>query len=119
MEECKSGFRSTMLSYVGAGSISLPSHEAPKLLVSLPLLFEPGRRIEGDSEFSWVRTAKLVSRNLRWRQLKWTVRLRSHNVPNQTYTTTQHEEVIDRKSTRLNSSHLGISYAVFCLQKTD
>src|SRR5258705_3683342 len=23
----------------------------------------------------------------------------------------------DRKSTRLNSSHLGISYAVFCLQK--
>src|SRR5258705_2347228 len=24
---------------------------------------------------------------------------------------------IDRKSTRLNSSHLGISYAVFCLQK--
>src|ERR1035441_6116022 len=26
-------------------------------------------------------------------------------------------EVIDRKSTRLNSSHLGISYAVFCLQK--
>src|ERR1039458_10770696 len=24
----------------------------------------------------------------------------------------------DRKSTRLNSSHLGISYAVFCLQKT-
>src|SRR5262245_64177233 len=27
----------------------------------------------------------------------------------------QHEE--DRKSTRLNSSHLGISYAVFCLKK--
>src|ERR1039458_7731961 len=26
--------------------------------------------------------------------------------------------VIDRKSTRLNSSHLGISYAVFCLKKT-
>ena len=27
------------------------------------------------------------------------------------------EEVLDRKSTRLNSSHLGISYAVFCLKK--
>src|SRR5258705_2028153 len=27
----------------------------------------------------------------------------------------QHEK--DRKSTRLNSSHLGISYAVFCLEK--
>src|SRR5262245_64047687 len=29
-------------------------------------------------------------------------------------------DVADRKSTRLNSSHLGISYAVFCLkQKTN
>src|ERR1035438_10718736 len=27
------------------------------------------------------------------------------------------DESIDRKSTRLNSSHLGISYAVFCLKK--
>src|SRR5262245_63313755 len=27
------------------------------------------------------------------------------------------ETEIDRKSTRLNSSHLGISYAVFCLKK--
>src|SRR5436853_5067321 len=27
------------------------------------------------------------------------------------------EDAIDRKSTRLNSSHLGISYAVFCLKK--
>src|SRR5258705_611094 len=25
---------------------------------------------------------------------------------------------LERKSTRLNSSHLGISYAVFCLEKT-
>src|SRR5439155_26980349 len=27
------------------------------------------------------------------------------------------EPVIDRKSTRLNSSHVAISYAVFCLKK--
>src|SRR5262245_64755991 len=27
---------------------------------------------------------------------------------------TRQEQLIDRKSTRLNSSHLGISYAVFC-----
>src|SRR5438045_8364055 len=27
------------------------------------------------------------------------------------------EDGTDRKSTRLNSSHLGISYAVFCLKK--
>src|SRR5438477_9437982 len=26
-------------------------------------------------------------------------------------------EVLDRKSTRLNSSHMSISYAVFCLKK--
>src|SRR5438045_7654618 len=29
----------------------------------------------------------------------------------------QAETLLDRKSTRLNSSHLGISYAVFCLKK--
>src|SRR5258707_10641020 len=28
-----------------------------------------------------------------------------------------HTEVLDRKSTRLNSSHANISYAVFCLKK--
>src|SRR5207249_11958246 len=27
------------------------------------------------------------------------------------------EELLDRKSTRLNSSHVSISYAVFCLKK--
>src|SRR5262245_65282891 len=27
------------------------------------------------------------------------------------------DQAVDRKSTRLNSSHLGISYAVFCLKK--
>src|SRR3989454_2837857 len=29
----------------------------------------------------------------------------------------RHTQVLDRKSTRLNSSHLVISYAVFCLKK--
>src|SRR5699024_12875198 len=28
-----------------------------------------------------------------------------------------HTETVDRKSTRLNSSHVSISYAVFCLKK--
>src|ERR1035441_9358851 len=32
-------------------------------------------------------------------------------------TLTRREPESDRKSTRLNSSHLGISYAVFCLKK--
>src|SRR5436305_8715016 len=30
---------------------------------------------------------------------------------------TPHSEIRDRKSTRLNSSHVRISYAVFCLKK--
>src|SRR5256885_12922026 len=30
-----------------------------------------------------------------------------------------HIPILDRKSTRLNSSHLVISYAVFCLKKTN
>src|SRR5690625_6776920 len=28
-----------------------------------------------------------------------------------------HQKLLDRKSTRLNSSHVAISYAVFCLKK--
>src|SRR5256885_3607707 len=34
-----------------------------------------------------------------------------------TIRTTDHGQRTDRKSTRLNSSHLVISYAVFCLKK--
>jgi len=33
------------------------------------------------------------------------------------YLTPEAQAALDRKSTRLNSSHLGISYAVFCLKK--
>src|SRR5690625_6542249 len=32
-------------------------------------------------------------------------------------TLTSVEKIVDRKSTRLNSSHVAISYAVFCLKK--
>src|SRR2546426_2514375 len=37
--------------------------------------------------------------------------------PRQTANLVQVQRVLDRKSTRLNSSHLVISYAVFCLKK--
>src|SRR5256885_3858205 len=33
------------------------------------------------------------------------------------YVANANNEIVDRKSTRLNSSHLVISYAVFCLKK--
>src|SRR5437899_5609492 len=39
------------------------------------------------------------------------------NVRAQTEESTKTWAATDRKSTRLNSSHLGISYAVFCLKK--
>src|SRR3712207_8554205 len=34
-----------------------------------------------------------------------------------TYLPTHNGRILDRKSTRLNSSHANISYAVFCLKK--
>src|SRR5437870_8593308 len=40
----------------------------------------------------------------------WLIRLRDHRTPVDLFTR-------DRKSTRLNSSHVAISYAVFCLKK--
>src|SRR2546427_6639429 len=39
------------------------------------------------------------------------------NVENSTYGLSMCAERVDRKSTRLNSSHSQISYAVFCLKK--
>src|ERR1039458_8548644 len=45
-------------------------------------------------------------------------RLRPENEIKQTILLAPHLDTVgDRKSTRLNSSHLGISYAVFCLKK--
>src|SRR3712207_7984312 len=41
-----------------------------------------------------------------------TIPVDGQNVPNPIY-----EHTLDRKSTRLNSSHANISYAVFCLKK--
>src|ERR1035438_10650427 len=43
------------------------------------------------------------------KNVKWMAELGSQSYGNPV--------VADRKSTRLNSSHLGISYAVFCLKK--
>src|SRR5256885_3680249 len=44
---------------------------------------------------------------------------RNHRAPAARVPPRQHQEpdAVDRKSTRLNSSHLVISYAVFCLKK--
>src|SRR5690606_40782513 len=39
-----------------------------------------------------------------------------HNLPAESTPFVGREEELDRKSTRLNSSHVKISYAVFCLK---
>src|SRR3712207_7791025 len=43
--------------------------------------------------------------------------LYAHSLEDNTNLRIQLLDVIDRKSTRLNSSHANISYAVFCLKK--
>src|SRR5690625_5950200 len=43
--------------------------------------------------------------------------LGSSSTPDEPVVTIMRDPVIDRKSTRLNSSHVAISYAVFCLKK--
>src|SRR5699024_12221889 len=39
------------------------------------------------------------------------------NITKHSYASAQNATLKDRKSTRLNSSHVSISYAVFCLKK--
>src|SRR5437870_10387644 len=41
----------------------------------------------------------------------------SHTIEYRGPETSEHGKWLDRKSTRLNSSHVAISYAVFCLKK--
>src|SRR5258705_10262131 len=52
----------------------------------------------------------------------YTTLFRSHrprhiHAPHVAHDSRSKGHLLDRKSTRLNSSHLGISYAVFCLKK--
>src|SRR5437899_9092122 len=93
---------------------------------------------------SWVRTAVLLgigyalvgiafavpaTHMQAWRLAAWVVsaigyavhiayeRFRLQNSPGSAALHVAFAVALDRKSTRLNSSHLGISYAVFCLKK--
>src|SRR5437667_5667429 len=61
------------------------------------------------------RSRPQLSAAFRWRK----TRLRNHLVPRRDSSHRRFLELPspDRKSTRLNSSHITISYAVFCLKK--
>src|SRR3712207_7371217 len=65
----------------------------------------------------------LIDRRGRLVQRRIIFRRRLHHVPRQHVPEVAPARVVgiaeaDRKSTRLNSSHANISYAVFCLKKT-
>src|SRR5437870_12668695 len=49
-------------------------------------------------------------------QLKQLVQFDFHNLKTE-FLPRRNDIILDRKSTRLNSSHVAISYAVFCLKK--
>src|SRR5947209_4193070 len=55
---------------------------------------------------------RVIARSCRSGRLSAAARIRGHGVDRETGHATR-----DRKSTRLNSSHANISYAVFCLKK--
>src|SRR5947199_2665867 len=65
---------------------------------------------DGDSDGAWTRSWE---RGLRLLHPFWMLQHLSNNAPS----SSADSACADRKSTRLNSSHLGISYAVFCLKK--
>src|SRR5437773_4748670 len=48
---------------------------------------------------------------------QWPKSIRDREAPALEHARTRLKERLDRKSTRLNSSHITISYAVFCLKK--
>src|ERR1035438_10732904 len=76
------------------------------------LLNEERRRILGklsDKSFNLEENVRIASISKQLLALGYRVKLVRNSVLSYT--------IADRKSTRLNSSHLGISYAVFCLKK--
>src|SRR5699024_7441454 len=56
---------------------------------------------------------------LYWEEIRDSIRISNTNLTedNRVYYSINLQKHLDRKSTRLNSSHVSISYAVFCLKK--
>src|SRR5690625_5348001 len=62
--------------------------------------------LEAEEEAKYIAQMKAGDNNARNKLIEHNLRLVAHIV-----------KKLDRKSTRLNSSHVAISYAVFCLKK--
>src|SRR3712207_8467091 len=77
-------------------------------------LFRSGLVVEADRPGDRERQVELVDERRRQAELAGHVRLLAHSVE-----VGRVLGVRDRKSTRLNSSHANISYAVFCLKKNN
>src|SRR5690625_7055915 len=61
--------------------------------------------------------AGLSTEPLWWGPMQRYPLIMSNNAPGVPHAFLGTRELLDRKSTRLNSSHVAISYAVFCLKK--
>src|ERR1035438_6530883 len=95
-----------------------PSTNRPEVkLISVPLSFEPNQGqaassvqfLSRGSGYALFLTPGKVVLNLERQQ--------PASAASAMHTPDTLRMTLDRKSTRLNSSHLGISYAVFCLKK--
>src|SRR5438045_7567420 len=87
----------------------LPLHDA------LPISPEQGRNALYELSHQVLQMQDLANPG-RGLKLNWTV-ASAGSATNSTSTPGLGSRGPDRKSTRLNSSHLGISYAVFCLKQ--
>src|SRR5690625_683805 len=72
-----------------------------------------GQNIAFLQETGWFRT--IIIGQVIWKETGWGTVIFLAALAG--VSSEQYEAAIDRKSTRLNSSHVAISYAVFCLKK--
>src|SRR3712207_7595226 len=90
----------------------MPSNRTEQTLARLAdltprqIVAELDRYIVGQAD---AKKAVAIALRNRWRRQRAPEAIREEIAPNNI--------ILDRKSTRLNSSHANISYAVFCLKK--
>src|SRR5207249_6479229 len=70
-----------------------------------------------DHAMAWLAPSKTLARSIHHHAGAWIMRNGTGRANNHPATRIGLRPMRDRKSTRLNSSHVSISYAVFCLKK--